>query len=474
MSATIQDVLALHEQYFGIKATRVDAIAGAGSNRRYVRLHRKGETSIGVISLDPLENAAFFGMTAALLEADVRVPDILDVSKQCYLLSDLGSHSVLQEAISLKDNPQAQLELYKRVLDDLVKMQALPIENLPVQHFLGRPLFDRRAILWDLNYFKYNFLKVVGISFDEDALQNDFESLAAWIDSVGQHHFMYRDFQGRNIILNKEGELGYIDYQGARLGHPAYDAASLLWQAKAQLNMEQRTTLLEYHKSTLQAAGVAVPKYELIAPAIILIRLLQVLGAYGLRGLVEGKSHFRTSIAHGLRNIKHWIETFHLPQVELSRVLRALSQDDFISQFEIEHSEKLTVHITSFSYKRGYPQDRTGHGGGFVYDCRFIHNPGRYEPYKRLTGKDQSVKDFLEAKSQMPEFIKEMFAQVDAAVNNYVERGHAHLSVSFGCTGGQHRSVYSAEALTARLRARGDVKVILHHRESEHWPRELI
>ncbi|MEO1433905.1 MAG: RNase adapter RapZ, partial [Bacteroidota bacterium] len=224
------------------------------------------------------------------------------------------------------------------------------------------------------------------------------------------------------------------------------------------------------HKKT----NLNMEQAKKVFPVFALLRVLQTIGAYGLRGLVEGKGHFLRSIQPAIAtSLKPLIESGELPlkAPELLRVLNALVHSNALDPLNYLNKEaqtgRLTVRIQSFSYKRQVPKDPSGNGGGFVFDCRAIHNPGRYEPYKKLTGRDLPVQEFLLEQSEMPQFLKGVFHLVDASVAKYKTRNFEHLTVSFGCTGGQHRSVYSADCLAEHLRKDPDLDVIVTHIEQE-------
>ena len=203
----------------------------------------------------------------------------------------------------------------------------------------------------------------------------------------------------------------------------------------------------------------------------VLLRMLQVLGAYGFRGLFERKAHFLTSIPLALQNLKWFINNKYMgiSLLEMEHILSLVVQNEIINRFEpiqANTSTPLTVTINSFSYlKSGYPPDPSKNGGGFVFDCRGILNPGRIEKYKQLTGRDKDVKDYLEQQTRMEDFLNSVYNVVDIAVENYVERNFESLMINFGCTGGQHRSVYAADALVRHLRNKYAVKTIVNHLE---------
>jgi hypothetical protein len=335
-----------------------------------------------------------------------------------------------------------------------------------------RPSFDRQSITWDLNYFKYYFLRLAGIPFNEQALEDDFSRLAKFLLSAKRDYFLYRDFQSRNIML-RDGKPFFVDYQGGRKGALQYDVASLLYDAKADLPPELRQQLLDHYLESL--AGFVKLEREAFMQyyyAYVYVRIMQALGAYGFRGFYERKAHFLQSVPYALTNLR-WL----LHNVELPIALPTL-MDAFNSMLGSEKllslassGENLTVRIFSFSFHRGWPKDETGNGGGFVFDGRSLPNPGREERFKALTGRDAPVIDYLNQQESVHQFLASVLSLVDASVSEYQRRGFKNLMVSFGCTGGQHRSVYLAEQLAKRLRGRNGLEVVVHHRELEH--REL-
>jgi hypothetical protein len=310
------------------------------------------------------------------------------------------------------------------------------------------------------------------VRFDEQALEKDFHTLADYLLTADDQYFMFRDFQSRNIMI-KSGEPYFIDYQGGRRGALQYDLASLLYQAKANIPPDIRQEILKHYiKVAAEHTPINADPFIEQYNGYVLIRNIQVLGAYGFRGLFERKEHFLKSIPHALRNIKGLLENWQLP-IELTHLRETLQRILDSKKFEPfnkikSSSSLLTVGINSFSYHAGaLPDDQSGNGGGFVFDCRFIHNPGRYEPYKKLTGRDESVINFLKQHSTMDEYLHNVCRIVDAAVEDYIERSFMNLSVNFGCTGGQHRSVYAADALAKHLKEKYGIKVVLHHVEQE-------
>lgn len=323
--------------------------------------------------------------------------------------------------------------------------------------------FNRRSILWDLNYFKYCFLKTTGLEFQENLLEDDFEHMADALLQIQPQVFMYRDFQSRNVML-REGKPYFIDFQGGRKGPFYYDVASFLWQAKANYPDSLRQELIDEYLDALQPYH-AIGKEQFLATLrhFVLFRTLQVLGAYGFRGYFEKKAHFIQSVPYAIENLRQLLETDFPEYPYLCLVLRKLTE---LPQFaSVRNRRKLTVRVMSFSYKKGIPEDPSGNGGGYVFDCRAVHNPGKYEQYKQLTGRDKPVIDFLEQDGEILRFLEHVDALVDAHVQRFLERGFTNLSICFGCTGGQHRSVYSAEHVAHHLNEKFGVRIQLIHRE---------
>ena len=459
-----REMTGLFRDAFGIDNTSITRLPQAGGDRIYYRLTNidYNLSAIGVIGPDIKENLTFLNLSKCLKDAGIPVPDVFATSNngRCYLLEDLGDTNLL-DLIRKGENT----EIEEICIKTLARLQTLPKEiwSNEVQF----PRFGSRQTAWDLNYFKYEFLKPSGIVFDEELLERDFDSIKNTVEEWPEElsGFMYRDFQSRNIMI-KDGKPRFIDYQGAREGPAIYDAISFLWQAKANFTPDRKETLMRiYAREFSRIRGVSEDKILLGVPFMTLLRLLQVLGAYGFRGLVEKRSHFIESIPAALSNLRQIVEegaADGLP--ELKRISLILASDRRFRQEQANTG--LTVKVYSFSYKKGYPDDFTGNGGGFMFDCRSMHNPGRYPQYIHLTGRDQPVVDFLEDHGEVFTFLKGAWIMTDAAIDRYISRGFSSLQIGFGCTGGQHRSVYCAEA-TARHIAQKFPKanVRLIHRE---------
>jgi len=454
----------LFRQVVGKDAEHISPLTPAGSNRRYYRLQTDDVSLVGVVGTSQQENDAFLTIAAQLHRADVRVPIVKAVSddRHCYLQEDLGDvslFSLLQHDGTKAPHVAALLE---ETMHQLPVIQFKGAQGLDFSKCYPSPAMDRRGILWDLNYFKYCYLKATGIDFLESALEDDFEHFADVLLSEPFDTFMYRDFQSRNVMIH-DNHPWFIDFQGGRQGPVYYDVASFLWQARAGFPDEERDRLIEVYLEALQpyrkiekAAFLERLRY------FVLFRLMQVLGAYGFRGYFERKGHFLQSIPQAIESLRKELRNAFPEIPYLAEVLhKVVSLPQQTLPLE---AEGLTVEINSFSYRRGIPDDLSGNGGGFVFDCRAIHNPGRYEEYKSFTGRDKPVIDFLDATDDMSLFLSHVYALVDQAVERYLARGFSHLMVSFGCTGGQHRSVYAAEHLAQHLREHYPVHILLNHR----------
>ena len=447
----------------------IEALPGAGSNRRYFRL--KGDpTLIGVCGTSVAENRAFLYLARHFEEKGLPVPHIHAVSEDetCYLQEDLG-HTLLFDAIAtgrqtgvFSDGEKA---LLRKTIRLLAHLQCEGAEGLDFGQCHPQPEFNRRSILWDLSYFKFCFLKATGLDYQEDRLEDDFERMCERLLSLPTSTFMYRDFQSRNVMI-RHGEPYFIDFQGGRRGPVFYDVASFLWQAKANFPAELREELAAHYLDELHHF-LPLPEEEFRHQLrhYVLFRTLQVLGAYGFRGYFERKPHFLQSVPYAVENLRQLLADGFEDYPYLSEVLGRLTQ---LPQFVYERNkQKLTVRVMSFSYRKGLPEDPSGNGGGYVFDCRGVHNPGRYEQYKRLTGRDEAVIRFLEEDGEILRFLEGVDALVDAHVDRYLQRGFEHLMVCFGCTGGQHRSVYAAEHVARHLHERFGIRVELEHREQQ-------
>jgi aminoglycoside/choline kinase family phosphotransferase len=466
----------LFEEWAGVSPELMLPLAPSGSARIYYRLQHDGKSAIGTYSPNRQENEAFVGFSRHFHAKGLPVPEIYveQLDNNVYLQEDLGATTLYSYLLQRDDGPFPNhlMTIYKRVVEDLARVQIRGGEGLDYSKCFPRAVFDQQSMLWDFNAFKYQFLRLAGTDFNEQRLEEDAHRLADFLLEAGTDHFMYRDFQSRNIMV-RGGKPFFIDYQGGRRGALQYDLASLLYQAKANIPDEHREALLDHYLDTAtQLTKIDRAAFRRYYYGFVLMRSVQVLGAYGLRGLYERKEHFLKSIPFALYNVQELFSQGRIA-VELPELKKAIEQVVASGQFEPFDTERgaqslLTVRIHSFSYKKGgIPHDPSGNGGGFTFDCRFLHNPGRYEPYKQLTGRDEPVINFLQHHSKMGEFLNDVFRIVDEAVENYIERSFTNLMVSFGCTGGQHRSVYAADALAKHLKEKYGVALELEHIEQE-------
>ncbi len=486
-------------------------LAGAGSNRRYFRVKGEGESLVAVIGTNREENEAFIDLAQRFKDGNMSVPAVLAVSedRMVYLQEDCGDVSLYSFMAQHREADGAldavALDVLKATIRELPRFQFLPIVSQTTDKFFKccfpQQEMDRMSVMFDLNYFKYCFLKLIGLEFNEFRLQQDFERLADDLLMEQEDTFLYRDFQSRNVML-KNGKPYFIDFQGGRRGPIFYDVASFLWQSSAKFSDAVREQLIDEYLTALQPfKPISKSSFLHKLRLFVLFRILQVLGAYGYRGLWEKKEYFINSIPFAISNLQKelaWGTCEAYPYIgEVVRSLVALHAEEEKSRVEeakkkakvaaylqndttyVQHSRSsmegkmpegqkaasLIVNVFSFSFKKGIPVDESGNGGGYVFDCRSTHNPGRYDEYKPLTGLDQPVIDFLEADGELLTFLESVYKLVDFHVGRFQERGFTHLQISFGCTGGRHRSVYSAQRVAEHIHKKFGVEVHLCHRE---------
>lgn len=481
----------LFERHFRAPATRVEPLQGqlGGSGRLIVRLANENSTAIGILYNVREENVAFLEFSRHFRKHGLPVPEIYaeDLSQDAYLEEDLGDTTLFEFLSKHRQGddiaPEA-VTAYSNVVAILPRFQIDAGRDLNYKVCYPRASFDRQSIAWDLNYFKYYFLRLAGIPFNEQALETDFTRLTKLLLAADHDYFLYRDFQSRNVML-RDGRPYFVDYQGGRKGALQYDIASLLYDAKADLPPALRQRLLDHYLDVV-AQSIQLDRAAFMHHyyAYVYVRIMQALGAYGFRGFYERKPHFLQSVPYALKNLRWLLHSVTLP-VELPTLLEAFRS--MLGSEKLLHiaseatpekarataatSDRLTVRIVSFSFHKGWPKDETGNGGGFVFDGRSLPNPGREERYKALTGRDAPVIEYLNQQEAAHKFFANAAALVDASVAEYQRRGFKNLMISFGCTGGQHRSVYLAEQLAKHLRAKKGVDVILEHRELESTAR---
>ena len=479
----------LYRDYTGADAVRTDVITGSGSSRSYCRLYdAQGHSLIGVTGRDVEENEAFIYLASHFAEQQLPVPKVVAVAdnQQTYLQTDLGTCSLYDALATGRQRGGQYSPDEVRLLGDtmrlLPRVQAEGAEGLDWTRCYPQPVFNDEGMMFDLNYFKYCLLKLSGVEFNEVTLQAEFRQLIADLQAGDDPQgFMYRDFQARNIILSADGQPQLIDFQGGRRGPVYYDVASFLWQASAHYPDTLRRQMVDVYCEAAQRYR-QMPDADTFWQRLqryVFFRMLQVLGAYGFRGLHEHKAHFIKSLHPALRQALRTAQDSNAPYPYLRTLLQQLettlppmADAPSVGTHTEDQQPTLTVTIWSFSYKKGLPADSSGNGGGYVFDCRGSHNPGRYEQYKTLTGLDEPVIRFIEHDGEVPRFLENVYRLADAHVQRYIERGFTSLMFAFGCTGGQHRSVYCAQHLAEYLHHKYPIHIHLCHREqgiSAEW-----
>ncbi len=463
----MQQLIQLFSELTGKTASTLEALPSSGSNRKYYRLQSDNISLIGVHGESVQENQAFIYLAKHFRAKGLNVPEVVSVSddKMFYLQQDLGD-TILFE--SIKEGrlsgvfSHQEKELLHKTISALADFQIKGAQELNFNICYPLPEFNHRSVMWDLNYFKYSFLKTTGMDFREDLLENDFEKLAAKLLEDKSDTFMYRDFQSRNVMLVDDIPY-FIDFQGGRKGPVYYDVASFLWQAKANLTAELKEELIKTYVASLNKyKQVKTAEFQNQLRQFVLFRTLQVLGAYGFRGYFEKKPHFIQSVPFALNNLRELLYEKFNEYPYLDSILRKMVD---LQQFADTRKRELKVRVYSFAYKKGIPNDVSGNGGGYVFDCRAINNPGKFERYNNVTGLDEPVIKFLEEDGEIVDFLDNIYPLVDRHVKRYMERNFTDLMISFGCTGGQHRSVYAAQHVAEHIHKKFGVKISLIHRE---------
>ena len=461
----------LFTQWSGQKPEQITELPATASNRSYYRMIAGNVSAIGTYNQDARENKAFIYLAHHFKDKSFPVPEIYaeDLDNSIYLQQDLGDLTLYEQLVSSRkddDFPNDLLDTYREVISWLPRFQIEGSVGLDFSICYPREAFDRQSMSWDLNYFKYYFLKLAQIPFDEQELEDDFNRFKDYLLSAGHEYFMYRDFQSRNIMLHEGGQF-FIDFQGGRRGALQYDLASLLYDAKADLPVDIREQLLSHYISCLsQYIPVDEDKFRQEFYSFVYIRIMQAMGAYGFRGFYEKKEHFLLSVPYALQNLEWLMNNYPISDQfpALSNVFKGIIASPQIRQ---AGRKKLSIEVNSFSYRKGLPVDSSGNGGGFVFDCRALNNPGRIDQYKSLTGMDLSVQQFLEQQPEVKPFLDHIYGIIDHSVETYIARNFEHIQISFGCTGGQHRSVYCAEQLAAHLRTNQNITLTLNHLEQK-------
>ena len=472
----------LFEQRFQVQVEHAEPLQGdlGASGRKIIRLTGGKQTAIGILHDVREENVAFIEFSRHFRRHDLPVPEIYaeDVDEGAYIEEDLGDTTLFEFLSKNRSGENVGPEVvdaYRKAVAVLPRFQVEAGRDLDYSVCYPRDSFDRQSIAWDLNYFKYYFLRLAAIPFNEQALENDFDRLTNFLLSANHDYFLYRDFQSRNIML-QDGKPFFLDYQGGRKGALHYDIASLLYDSKADLKPELRQELLNHYLDNL-GRFLEFHRDEFMHHyyAYVYVRIMRAMGAYGFRGFFERKTHFLQSVPYALKNVRWLLHNAELPiqTPTLMDAFRNMLRSEKLQRISSETSEqeKMVVRIFSFSFHHGLPSDESGNGGGFVFDMRSLPNPGREERYKNLTGKDKPVIDYLTQYDSVHQYLANVTSLIDASVSNYQSRGFKDLMVSFGCTGGQHRSVYFAEQLAKHLRGKRGIEAVVRHVELEKFRR---
>ena len=464
----MEDLIALFENYTGRKVENTQELTSSGSNRRYYRMESAGTSIIGVVGTSREENHAFITIARHFYSQGLNVPQVYAVSEDemTYIQEDLGDLQLYQMVSAGRetgDYNEEEVALLCKAVSKLPDIQFKGAKGMDFGVCYPDSEFNERMVNFDLNYFKYCFLKATGLEFNEVRLQDDFDRLREDLMKDSASTFMYRDFQARNVMV-RDGEPYFIDFQGGRKGPVYYDVASFIWQARSRFSENLKEVLIQAYLDSLKKyVEVDEDEFREKLRIFVLFRTLQVLGAYGFRGYFEKKPHFLGSVPFALTSLRKLIAKPFTKYPYLNQVLDSLTKLHHL--YEVADDKRLEVQICSFAYKRGLPMDNTGNGGGYIFDCRAVNNPGKYEHFRQFTGLDKEVIDFLEEDGEVLTFLDNVYKLVDAHVQRFQERKFTHLQVSFGCTGGQHRSVYCAEHLAEHLSRRYDVKIAVSHRE---------
>ncbi len=458
----------LFESYTGQQLQEIMEMPASGSNRRYFRLRGGNLSIIGVIGTNLQENHSFITIARHFKEKGLKVPTVFAVNEDesAYIQEDLGDQVLYGMVSQGRESglySSVETQLLKKAIEQLPRLQFVGAQGLDWKCCYPQEAFDARMIDFDLNYFKYCFLKATGLEFNEVLLQDDFEKFKEDLLQEEDNTFMYRDFQARNVMI-RDSEPWFIDFQGGRRGPIYYDVASFIWQARSRFPEDLKQELIKTYLRALQNyKKVDEARFMESLRLFVLFRTLQVLGAYGFRGYFEKKPHFLASVPYALSNLRSLLQTPFIAYPYMNGLLEKMASMPELNEIAQDH--RLSVHIYSFAYKKGIPADTTGNGGGYVFDCRSVNNPGKYEYYRQFNGTDPEVIKFLEDDGEVTTFLESVYNLVDAHAKRFIERKFTNLQVCFGCTGGQHRSVYCAEHLAHHLARKFDVKVTVTHRE---------
>ncbi len=463
----LNPILELFRSYASKEAQTVEELPTSGSNRRYFRIIGPEGSVIAVEGTCVEENKAFIALSRHFRSKGLNVPEVYAVSGDSlrYLQQDLGDEILFNHLAPGRERgslSKEEKDILMKTISALPAIQFKGAEGFDFSVCYPQQEFDARMISFDQNYFKYCFLKATGLEFSEIKLDEDFRKMSEVLLRNASDTFMYRDFQSRNVMI-RDGEPWFIDFQGGRKGPVYYDVASFIWQAKADYSESLKAELIDAYLEALKEFQ-SISREEFLATLrhFVLFRTLQVLGAYGFRGYFEKKPHFLQSVPYAMANLKRLLAEPFAEYPYLTEILGSLTRMPELTEIK---QDKLEVEIYSFAFKKGIPNDASGNGGGYVFDCRALENPGKFEHYRHFNGLDGEVIKFMEDEGGVFRFLDNVYSLADAHVQRYIERKFTHLMFSFGCTGGQHRSVYCAQHLAEHIARKFNVKVLLHHRE---------
>lgn len=471
---TKQDIVELYEKWADDQVINTELIPPSGSYREYIRIIGKKQAVMGVFNTDKKENNAFITFSRHFKSKGLPVPEILAVDeiKDIYLQEDFGDTMLFDYIHQEREGahfPDSLILTLKKVIKELVRFQIEGGDGLDYSVGYPRAAFDKQSMMWDLNYFKYYFLKLAKIPFDEQLLEDDYMKFSDYLLQAPCDYFLYRDFQSRNVML-KNGEPKFIDYQGGRKGALPYDLASLLYDAKADFPQVVRDELLAYYIDELKFyKQIDVAAFKSYYYGYVLIRMMQAMGAFGFRGFYERKEHFLQSIPYALRDLKEVLKHLNF-SVELSEMLaslRRVCESEFLKTVGKKEAVKLKLTIQSFSYRRGISAEAIA-AGGFVFDCCVVDDPVEDSNFLTNQESGDALSTFFTDETGMPDFLKSIYSLIDRAVDKYQKQNKKHLNINFGCVGGQHRSVFAAECLAKHLKEKFDIEISIKHPEIEN------
>ena len=328
-------------EIFKTRYLHIDPLPKSGSDRKYFRITSPDRTIIGACNPVIEENEAFIGFTSNFISKGLPVPRVLAYlpEKNVYFIQDLGDTSLfnwLQSRHCASEFTDEIKNIFRKIIDNLILFQTIGIVGLNLELCYPHKSFDRQSMMWDMNYFKYMFLKLVAVPYNERRLEDDFLRLADFLLETSQEYFLYRDFQSANIMMVDDSPW-FIDYQGGRKGAPHYDIASLLNDAKVQISQPDREELLDYYtKYFCSATKTDAVQFMTYYNGFCLIRLMQALGAFGFRGLYEKRPTFTESIVPGVKLLQYYADNAesNIKLPELYNTIRTIQESPVFRQLQ--------------------------------------------------------------------------------------------------------------------------------------------